>query len=241
MDQQPALIEAAAKAGIKWILPTEYAADGLNKSLMDAVPLYYGKGAARKQIEELAETYEGLKWIGVATNPWTEFSLVRGMFGIDIPAKKFVFYEDGGKFNTSTIEQVGKGVAALLCLPIRDAERPRVSLEYYANNFGYISSFLTTQQELFEAVLKATRTNEADWYVERSTIEGSGGRIAKAQEELKKGNFMGGADVAYGYYMGDGLGGNYEEKARADREVLGLEVGDLDRVMAEVVKTVGDA
>jgi uncharacterized protein YbjT (DUF2867 family) len=73
MEAQAKLINAAAKAGVKWILPTEYAGDGKNEAMMQAVPLFHPKVAARKQIEELSKTHEGLKWIGVATNPWTEF------------------------------------------------------------------------------------------------------------------------------------------------------------------------
>ena len=79
MGGQSKLITAAAQAGVKWILPTEYAGDGSNQAMMDAVPLFGPKVAARKQIEELAKTHEGLKWIGIVTNPWTEFvSLVSG-------------------------------------------------------------------------------------------------------------------------------------------------------------------
>lgn len=73
MGEQATLINAAAQAGVKWILPTEYAGDGLNEALVDAVPLFHPKRAARKQVEALAERYEGVKWIGVATNPWMEF------------------------------------------------------------------------------------------------------------------------------------------------------------------------
>jgi hypothetical protein len=76
MGEQTKLIDAAAKAGVKWILPTEYAGDGMNKELVDAVPLFHPKRKAREQVDELAKTHEGLKWIGVATNPWMEF--VRG-------------------------------------------------------------------------------------------------------------------------------------------------------------------
>lgn len=73
MGEQTKLIDAAAKAGVKWILPTEYAGDGMNEKLVDAVPLFHPKRNARKQVDELAKTHEGLKWIGVATNPWMEF------------------------------------------------------------------------------------------------------------------------------------------------------------------------
>lgn len=44
----------------------------MNTQLYESVPLLQPKIAARKQIDELAKTYAGLKWIGVATSPWTE-------------------------------------------------------------------------------------------------------------------------------------------------------------------------
>ena len=242
MNEQKLLIDAAAKAAVKWILPAEYGPDGLNKVLMDGVPLYWDKVAARKQIEELAANEkgcEGLKWVGVATNPWAEFSLVRGMFGFQIPQRKVVMYEDAGRFNTSTLEQVGKGIARLLSLPISNPEDSRRSLGYYANNFVYISSLHTTQAELFEAAQRATGTTEADWTIERSSIMGPGGRIAKAKEAFEKGDMMGGADLAYCYYMGEGKGGDFEAKAKEDREVLGLEMEDVDRVVENAVKGLG--
>jgi hypothetical protein len=72
MGVQGQLIEAAAKVGVKWILPTEYAGDGLNEGMAEAVPLFHPKREARRQIEELSKEYEGLRWIGVATGPWLE-------------------------------------------------------------------------------------------------------------------------------------------------------------------------
>lgn len=72
MGEQAKLIEAAARAGVKWILPTEYAGDGLNVDMVEAVPLFHPKRKARMQIEELSGEFEGLRWIGIATNPWLE-------------------------------------------------------------------------------------------------------------------------------------------------------------------------
>lgn len=75
MGEQTTLIDAAAKAGVKWILPTEYAGDGMNEAMVEGVPLFHPKRAARRQVEALAERggCEGVKWIGVATGPWMEF------------------------------------------------------------------------------------------------------------------------------------------------------------------------
>jgi hypothetical protein len=69
---QSQMIEAAARAGVKWILPTEYAGDGLNGGMVEAVPLFWPKREARGLVERLSKEFEGLRWIGVATGPWLE-------------------------------------------------------------------------------------------------------------------------------------------------------------------------
>lgn len=90
MGEQATLIDAAAKAGVKWILPTEYAGDGLNEAMVEGVPLFHPKRDARRQVEELAAGgSEGLKWIGVATGPWMEFVCFFLSFFL-FPPKKFI-------------------------------------------------------------------------------------------------------------------------------------------------------
>lgn len=234
--EQPKLISAAAKVGVRWIIPNEYAGDGTNKAMMDAVLMFWPKREVRKQIEDLAAEGKDVKWIGIATNPWTEFSMQMGMFGINIHERRVTLYDDAGSFNTSTLEQVGKGIAALLSLPISNPSNTRASLEHYANNFVYVSSFLTTQRELFEAIRRATGTTSADWTIEKSSIFGPGGKIEVAEEGVRKGDMIASGGLTYAYYMGEGLGGNYEEKAREDRKVLDLQEDNLDVLMREVVR-----
>jgi len=67
------MIEATAAAGVKWILPVEFGGDNGNPRLEKAVPVFAAKRAPREKIEELAEKYEGLSWVGVVTNPWFDF------------------------------------------------------------------------------------------------------------------------------------------------------------------------
>jgi saccharopine dehydrogenase-like NADP-dependent oxidoreductase len=64
------LIEAAAAGGVKWILPVEYGNDNANEDLVKLIPINEKKTGPRTRIEELAKKHEGLKWIGVITNPW---------------------------------------------------------------------------------------------------------------------------------------------------------------------------
>lgn len=304
MGEQTTLIDAAAKAGVKWILPTEYAGDGMNEAMVEGVPLFHPKRAARRQVEALAERggCEGVKWIGVATGPWMEFvrlyfllfpfflyllffrgfclsttnyhlnegfhyrqtsfrfdsirtndcelkgtkikeandhpsktkqSLQRSLFGISPVTKTAILYSDSGAFNSSTIPQAGRGIANLLSLPLTNPSNPRASLSHYANNFAYISSFLVTQDSLFASIRRATGTAESEWTVKRSTIAEW---IGVCLEGMKKGDMRAGAGMTYAYYMGEGKGGNCEEKVKADREVLGLQEEDLDEVVARAVK-----
>ena len=236
MDQQKSLIESAVEAGVKWILPTEYAGDGMNEAMIDKVPLFWPKREARQLITRLSQEKTGgrTKWIGVATNPWVPFSLQTGMFGINPYEKKATLYDaDAGHFNVSTLEQVGKGIAALLSLPIENEANPRASLGYYANNFVYISSALTSQRDLFAAALQATGTSEADWDIKHSSCRE---RLRIAQEKMKEGNMLAGADGTYAAYMGEGMGGEYEAKAKEDRAVLGLVEEEVEGIVRKAVE-----
>lgn len=90
-----------------------------------------------------------------------------------------------------------------------------------------------TQDSLFASIRRATGTTESEWTVKRSTIAEC---IGVCLEGMKKGDMRAGAGMTYAYYMGEGKGGNCEEKAKADREVLGLQEEDLDEVVARAVK-----
>lgn len=234
MGVQSTLIAAAAKAGVKWILPTEYAGDGMNEAMTAAVPVFHPKAQARKQIEDLAQTHDGLKWIGVATNPWVEFSLRMGLFGINFEKRTATLYPDAGAFNTSTLDRVGLTISRLLSLPIKDESNPRASLQRYANEFVYTSSFLVTQSQLLEAVQRATGAKESDWQVDRSaTIEQW---IARAHEAMAQGDRMAGMGLTFAMYLGEGKGGNYHHKATQDMKVLGLQDEELDEVVRKAVE-----
>jgi hypothetical protein len=221
---------------VKWILPNEYAADGANEGMVDGSPLFQPKRAARKQIEELAETYTGLRWMAVVTNPWVENSIHFGLLGLNPFEKTAKIATDSGNFNLSTLNRVGEGISRLLSLPVTNPEHPRASLQHYANNFVYLSSFSTSQQEALKSAQRATGTTEKDWKIEPDNIAE---RIRKANEVMATGGegvLQGSFDLLRGYYIGKGLGGDYQSKAVEDLKVLGLEEEDLDEVFRRVIE-----
>jgi len=141
-------------------------------------------------------------------------------------------YTDAGPFNSITLSQAGLGVARLLSLPLTNSANPRASLQHYANNFVYLSSFLVTQQQIFESLQTATGTKEADWKMEKASIVD---KDKVLREQFGQGNFMAGAGLTFLWYMGEGRGGNYEAKAKQDREVLGLKEEKLDEIVKKAV------
>jgi hypothetical protein len=73
-DSSRKLIQAAAEAGVKWVLPNEWGGDDSNPAAAADVMIYAAKKADRALIEELGVS----SWIGIACGFWYEFSLGGG-------------------------------------------------------------------------------------------------------------------------------------------------------------------
>jgi uncharacterized protein YbjT (DUF2867 family) len=220
MESQVQLIEAAAEAGVRWVLPTEFGSD-IASSLAQDFPLMSMKKKYRDLVEE-----KGMNWVAVVNNPWFDWSLKQGMWGVDIPAKKATLNNVGdAKFNTTTLGQVGRGVAALLSLPDE-------KLNLYKNRPVYLRSFLISQRDILDSAIRATETKESDWEVRTQEPEDA---IQASKEAVAAGNMMAFVGEFYTAHMQEGRGGNYEAKAAKDAEVLGLEKENLDEVVKRVV------
>ncbi|PQE21153.1 isoflavone reductase family protein [Rutstroemia sp. NJR-2017a BVV2] len=212
-DTEYKLIEAAAATGVKWILPTEFGGDSGNEEIR-ALPISAVKIGVRERIEEL-----GMKWAGLTSGPWLDWSLKAGAFQIDVPNRKVMFINGGTpKFNTTDLETVGLAAARLITLPSGE-------LEKFANRFVYVRSYLTSQKEIFEAVKKVSSTSDADWII---TEKDAGTWIREGWETLKSGDFNGMVAVLYGHYMKGGPTSNFEAVREISNDILGLPVEDLE-------------
>jgi uncharacterized protein YbjT (DUF2867 family) len=221
VEQQIPLIKAAAKSGVRYVLPTEFGSDPY-APLAKNFPLMSSKKQYRDLVEEL-----GMSWIAVVNNPWLDWSLKQGSWGIDIQNRKASLYKGAeAKFNTTTLKQVGEGVAKLLSLP--EAE-----LETYKNKPVYLSSFFITQRDILESAIRATGTKESDWNV---VVEDADKVIEEVRREIANGNPMAFVKEFYITHMREGFGGDYQEKALKDAQVLELKTENLDEVVETVVK-----
>lgn len=240
LPQQEGIIRAAAKAGLKYVLPTEYGAPSGNDKQAAASPVVQAKRDDHKLIESL-----GMKWVGVVTNGWIDYvspvwvstycmpglhltsaqSLQYGVYDILIPERKATLYTDSARFSATTIPQVAAAVASFLCLPKSKID------ESFANNYLYVSSFVLTQPEIFNSVLRVTGSTEKDWQIERKAVKNC---IDEGWELVNGGNPAGHFKILYGLSYSDGMGGEISDLSH--NQMLGLEQEDLDAVVKRAVE-----
>nr|POE94397.1 hypothetical protein CFP56_16637 [Quercus suber] len=237
------IVHAAGEAGVPWIFPNEWSPDTANEALTRDVAPFQSKSrlrlfpepaedwltpvvavTTRKAISELGKS----NFISVATGFWYEWSLaIPAAFGIDFAKRAVTFYDDGEtRISTSTWPQVGRGVAALLSLPIKpEGSNKEACLEALKNKVVYLNSFTVSQKEMFASALRVTGTTEADWI---TTNEPSHERYAAGIAAIKQGQRIGFAKMMYTrVFYPDGCG-DFEHNKGTLNEVLGLPKEDLD-------------
>ena len=220
-ETQIPIIKAAAKVGVPYIVPCEFGSDATNDKLNSRIALMNMKRPYRKLIEELGVS----SWIGVTCNPWFDFSMRLGFFGLDAKTRTARIFDDGQvKTNFTTLRRVGESLAALLALP-------ETELAQYKNDWVYFSSFCFSQRDLLESAKRVTGTKEKDWSI---ISENPDEVIKAAEEEVAKGNVVAGVHILFALMFSEGHGGDYSTKV-VDYKRLGLEPEDLDEALKELI------
>ncbi|KAF2770601.1 NAD(P)-binding protein [Teratosphaeria nubilosa] len=225
-DTQSRLIRAAAKAGVKWIMPNEYSppfAD--NEALGRAIGFYERFVSTRKQIEKA-----GLAWTSLQCGFWCEVSLSGSptRCGFDFAEKSITFFDDGeAKINHSTWPQCARAVAAFLSLPVmpEDENETPPTMSRWRNKALPISSFLLSQRDMLDSVLNVTGEKESEWMITHVPSEQ---RFEQAREEMKAGLMDAYVVAMYTRtFYPDGCG-VYDKDGGLANEVLGLPREDLE-------------
>ncbi|CAG7972396.1 unnamed protein product [Penicillium olsonii] len=233
-DTHSKLVQAAAKAGIPYVMPNGYAGDIENVKIGEDMMLGPIAQAQRDEIESL-----GMQWITVCCGFWFDYSLAGGesRFGFDFDKRTLTVFDDGNtKNSTSTLSQVGRAVAKVLSLKElpEDENDKTLTLASYLNKGVYIKSFVISQNDMFESVKRVTDTTDADWTI---THEDTKKRYAEGLAQVKTGNMAGFSKLLFarGFYPDDPS----DLSAKAQNELLGLPDESLDestQVAIDLVK-----
>lgn len=216
---QKAIVDAAVAAGVKFFLPSEYGIDTSNPDAPKLIPFLKSKVEA---LDYLKSKQDQISWAALITGSLFDWSLnIPSFGGINVPARTATVYDSGDvPYEASTCEQVGKAIAAAL-------KRPDI----IKNQYVYVNSFTVTQNQVVQALEKATGDKFA---VSHDSVENL---RAGGHKQLQEGNFLGTlALIASTFYGKFGVADYSITKGLWD-EKLGLAQEDLDAVLRSYVAT----
>ena len=153
-------------------------------------------------------------------------------FKINVLARNATLLDNGmEKFNTTTKRTVALAVTRLLSLPYNSLPG-EASLTNFKNGFVYVSSFLTSQWEILEALERVTGTENKDWKIENIDAQKY---IEEGREKLVKGDFGGMVNEPGGMIFKGGMGGDYESVKGVSNHLLGLPEENLDNAVRDTL------
>ncbi|KAH7105820.1 hypothetical protein BKA62DRAFT_668617 [Auriculariales sp. MPI-PUGE-AT-0066] len=227
------LNEAAAAAGVPWILPNHWSADStgtVDPGLLKDLQVVAQLPATREHIKSLGVS----SFVDISTGFWYEWSLaIANGFGFDFASRKVTFYDDGEtKMSISTWPQVGRAVAGLLSLPVKS--EGGACLEDYRNKEVYVNSFTISQKDIFQSILRVTGDNAEDWAVE---YKPSAELFSKAAAAVASGDYSAFALMLYTrlFFPSPGVG-NTEKNHGLINEAIGLKPDDIDEATKRAIQ-----
>jgi len=121
VPSQRLLIDAAVKAGVKRIIPSEFGCD-LKNHQTRTLPVFASKVQIEEYLDELAVKGES-SYTLVYTGPFLDWGLRNGMF-LNFKERKAEIYDGGDQIiSTSRLSTAGKAVRRILTHPRETADR----------------------------------------------------------------------------------------------------------------------
>ncbi|KAI0518158.1 hypothetical protein F5B22DRAFT_73740 [Xylaria bambusicola] len=219
--KQQRIIDAAIKANVKRFIPSEFGSDTTTPKTA-GLAVFADKIATQKVLEEAAAK-GAITYTNIINGPFLDWGMQVGL--ILQPKEKSVTLYDGGerRFSTTTLDTIGKAVAAVLKKP-----------DETKNRDVFIQDAAPTLKQLKAIAEKVTG---AAWQAKEVSVEKE--VLAPALAELKKENPDQGK-IAYPLIItsiwGEGYGTPF---SKLDNELLGLREltePELEAVVAAAIK-----
>ncbi|KAL0938525.1 isoflavone reductase family protein [Colletotrichum truncatum] len=216
---QDPLIDASVAAGVKRFIPSEY---GLNTRNLKGEILgdwLIAKTAAVDYLVKKAEANPNFTWTRIGTSLFFDWSITRGIYGIDLDKKSITIFDSGNQtVSTTSLPFLAQGIAAVL-------EHPAETANQYLN----IIEFDVTQNQLLKVFEEETGSK---WSVEHKTAD-------EVNEEGKTKLASGGRfpfeEFLIKYHFADVPGHSIPESGKANK-VLELPQSDLREFVREYIR-----
>lgn len=230
-DLATRIVDAAAAAGVKRIIPSEFGANNLDPRAAGLVPVYALKGEMLRYLKAKAEASNGaLSWTSISCGSWLDWALDPGksgnFLGIDVKGRKATIWDSGrSRFSVTTSENTGLAVARALLHPERTA-----------NQQIFLSDFVTCSREIVECLERVT--GEAFSIEERASAP----EIESAKERFEGGDFGAAFELLKVSFVGNvDVGYDFEKEQRVWNGELGLPAKTLEEVVREAVERAKEA
>ncbi|KAL1836179.1 hypothetical protein VTJ49DRAFT_5476 [Mycothermus thermophilus] len=222
LSKQLLLVEAAAKAGVRRFIPSDFGSSTLHPKAA-ALPVYADKVAVQRALQEEAARPGGMSYTVIINGPFLDWGIMVG-FILDVKRRHAVLYDGGDRvfstttLPTTTLPTIGRAVVGVLRNP-----------EATANRAIFVHDTATTLRSLYEKAKKATPGET--WTEEVVHIDDE---LAEALEELKKKSSRPEKFVMkfiHAAIWGEGYGQHFET---THNELLGIKELSEDEVQAIV-------
>jgi len=161
LDRQLLLIEAAATAGVRRFIPSEFGSDSSNPKSA-ALPVFTNKLAAQKALRDKAAARTGLSYTIICTGPFLDWGITRAF--MSVKDKRINLFDGGDRvFSTTTLPTIGKAVCGVLAHP-----------EETENRIVRVQDTTTTLKMLLEMGKKAAGPESRRGSYRRDAREGLG-------------------------------------------------------------------
>ena len=214
---QTVLIDAAAAAGVKQFIPSEYGSVTTNPKL-EALPLYDNVFKIRHHLQEKADAGQ-LTWTVLASGAFMEFLFVPGL--LDFAERKATLIDDGdNRLSVTSLATAGKAITRIL----KNSESTK-------NRVVKVSEVILTQNKVLKI---AERLRPEDkWNISKVAASAL---LKEGLDAISAGDFS--FPVVFNVIKGTALAGETYGSAynETDNELLGvkeLTEGDLEKIVAE--------
>lgn len=230
-QEQIAAIDAMVAAGVKRFIPSEYGIDTSSPAIVDFLPPTRGKV---ETIAYLKTQQSSISWTGVIVGGYFDWGMSVGALGWNLPGKTATVYDGGDRpFEATNLEQIARAVVA--CLLPEHYEETR-------NQYVFINSFTTTQNEVIAEVEKALGAKLKVEHVNSAELaEVARRELAEGEVEYSTGSaYVKGsiALIACEVYGLDGFN-NFSKTRGLWNERLGLPRESLEETVRRVVAQLG--